>query len=233
MSAWRESADSERASSSISRALAMASAAWSARARTSPTCGAANASFAVENVPSAPNTSSPATIGRDHHGPDPDLVDEPVGHRAMVEALVRLVVAGDDDAPVRHGTPEHAHPDRELQPADPVVRADRVGPGVVGEPQAAGGRVEQVQDRAVGREQPRRLLRGVAQEVIDARAAPGRRRSTGSAAAPFGSGGASLAVGAGVGAVLGRRRVAATVRTSLPAAPNGDLRHPSRPGIAG
>ncbi len=63
MSAWRESADSERASSSIRRALAMASAAWSARARTRPTCGAAKASFAVENVPSAPNTSSSVTMG--------------------------------------------------------------------------------------------------------------------------------------------------------------------------
>ena len=47
----------------MSRALAIANAAWSDRARTSAIWGAVNASAVCENVPSAPNTSSPADSG--------------------------------------------------------------------------------------------------------------------------------------------------------------------------
>ncbi len=61
--AWRSSVSRERASSRIRRALAIARPAWSASARTSATWGAAKASGRCENVPSAPNTSSPAAIG--------------------------------------------------------------------------------------------------------------------------------------------------------------------------
>ena len=45
------------------RALAMAAAAWSASERTSAIWAGSNASVRMENVPSAPNTSSPLTIG--------------------------------------------------------------------------------------------------------------------------------------------------------------------------
>ena len=45
------------------RALAIAPAAWSASDRTSAIWAGSKASGRLENVPSAPNTSSPATSG--------------------------------------------------------------------------------------------------------------------------------------------------------------------------
>ena len=47
----------------MSRTLAIAAAAWSARARTSAMADGLNASWRDENVPIAPKTDSPATSG--------------------------------------------------------------------------------------------------------------------------------------------------------------------------
>ncbi len=47
----------------MSRALAMAAAAWSASERTSAIWAALKASVRVANAPSAPNTSSPMASG--------------------------------------------------------------------------------------------------------------------------------------------------------------------------
>jgi hypothetical protein len=61
--AWRSPARRDRSSSAIRRALAIANAACSASERTSAIWGALKASGRRENVPSAPNTSVPATSG--------------------------------------------------------------------------------------------------------------------------------------------------------------------------
>ena len=221
--ALARSASCERASSSIRRAFAIARAAWSASARTRPTCGAAKASASAENVPSAPKTSSPTTIGATTSDLIPTSSHEPVGDLAVDERLVGLVVAGDDDPAVRDRAPEHADPDRQVLVPDPVVRADGPDPGVVGEPEAAGDRVQQVQDRAVRGEQPRGLLGGVAEQVVDAGALGG------------GDGRAvTLRVrrlrrlaGRGRRDGHGRSAYGTTVGTSLPVAPRGGVRHPS------
>ena len=63
ISARLESSRRDRSRSAMRRALAMAAAAWSASERTSAIWAGSNASVRIENVPSAPNTSSPLTIG--------------------------------------------------------------------------------------------------------------------------------------------------------------------------
>ena len=90
-------------------------------------------------------------------------------------AIVGVVVAGDDDPPVRDGPAEHARP----RPAAPARgssgpgRARRCRRQCVNR-RRPGRRVEQVEDRAVGRQQPGGLLGRVAEQVVDVGAGPRR-----------------------------------------------------------
>ena len=196
----RRSIDSrERASSSISRALAIASAAWSDSARTSAIWGAVKASTAFENVPSAPNTSSPARQRRDDHRADADLVDERVGRVGVDEPLVGRVVAGDDDPPVGDRLAEHPDPDRELERPHPVVRSQLGDPRRVHEPEHPALWIEEVQERAVGAEQPGGLLGRALEERRDVAAERHARepRDVGSRGFGFGRRGGRSCLGAG------------------------------------
>ena len=100
------------------------------------------------------------------HGPDPDVLDDPVRVRGMVERRVDEVVVGADHGAPLDGIPEHAGPDRQPDRADPRPAAGAADAGVVREPKVPGLRIEDVDHRPVGLEQARRLGDGGDQLVV-------------------------------------------------------------------
>ena len=125
MSAWRDSVDSERASSLDQPGVGHRErGVVGERTDERDLRRASKASAAVENVPSAPNTSSPAVSGATTIDRMPISSTNWSGRRGVDEPLVGRVVAGDDDrAGRRPPSPNMPVPSRELE------RARSGGPG--------------------------------------------------------------------------------------------------------
>ena len=170
-SARSASARLDASSASMSRAFAIAPAAWSANARTSTVWAASKACGRVAKAPRAPKTSLPATIGRDDHRAHANVGYDAVGVGRVRECSIVEVVIGHDDAAFGDGPPEHPHPDRQVDGPDPRSAATALDPSVVGETQRAGSRVHEVDHRPVGLEEGRGLGDRRHQQVMDLAAA--------------------------------------------------------------
>ena len=170
-SARSASSRRDASSASIRRALLIDAAAWSASARTRPIADGLNASALEENAPSAPKTVSPDDQRGDDHRADADVDDDAVGLGRVREGGVIHVVAGHHHGPLRDRPPEHPDADREVDAADPVPAAPAADARVVGEAQVTGRRVDEVDHRAVGIEQPGGLVDGGLEQLVDLAAA--------------------------------------------------------------
>ena len=190
---------------------------------------ASKASRRVENAPIAPKTSSPATSGATTIERMPMSRDDAVGLGGVRERRVVEVVA-------RSGRPRARRRPARTCPtptgrsidADPLPAARAADAGVVGEAEVAGGRVEEVDHRAVGVEEAGGLVDGRDQQLVDladaaVRIAPAgcrRARSRGGGFVPWrsrsgrrvrrGARRARAAIGSGVATPARIRRVRAS-----------------------
>ena len=102
----------------------------------------------------------------DDEGPDREVVHDAIGALEVDEGGIRRVVLGDQDPPLGDGSTEEADSRRQLQAPDGAPPAGIGDPGVVGELQLSGRGVEEVGHRAVGMEEPSRLLEGVVEDRV-------------------------------------------------------------------
>ncbi len=102
---------------------------------------------------------------RDEERGDRQGLDQEVRAREMDETRIAPVVAGQDRLALGDGPSEHADARLDLQRPDPLPAVIVRDPGIVGEPEPPGCRVEQVCHRAVGAQQAGRLLEGVVEDA--------------------------------------------------------------------
>ena len=166
VSARRSTSARERASWSISSAFAIAD-----RGMVGQGPDEGDLRFAVRADARGVRAHGAEDAVADHHrgddeGADPEGPDEPVGALEVDEGrVVRIVVA--DDGPAFGGGPaEHARPGLDLELADPAPALVVGDPGVVGEPEDAGRRIEQVGERAGRVQEPGRLLQRVVEDRL-------------------------------------------------------------------
>ena len=171
-SARRASALRDRSSASSRRVRAIAMAACAAIASSNPASASPHASRAAREGREGAERPALADEGRGHHRVDAGRFDVAVGAPAVREAIVVGVVAGPERTRVDHRLAGDALLERLVGIIGPHVIVGLDGARGVRPAQQARSRIDEVDARAIGVQQARRLVH---RQLEDAREVGGRR----------------------------------------------------------